>query len=156
MKNKKQLAAKILKTSPKKVVFLVEALEDIKKAITRSDLRGLIAIGKISQTKSNHLSRVRARKVQSQKRKGRQKGRGSKRGSKNSVITKKDKWMARVRIQRKFIKELKDRGLIVTADYQMLYRKVKGGYFRNKRHIKLYLTEYKLINKNEEPQELKK
>ncbi len=156
MKNKKQLAAKIMKTSPKKVVFLVEALEDIKKAITRSDLRGLIAIGKIGQAKSNHLSRVRARKIQSQKRKGRQKGRGSKKGSKNSVITKKDKWMARVRIQRKFIKELKERGLIVTADYQMLYRKVKGGYFRNKRHIKLYLTEYKLINKNEQPQELKK
>ena len=78
MKNKKSLAAKILKVSPKKIKFVADALEDIKKAITRSDIRGLIAIGKIFKSKKNEQSLARARKVKAQKKKGRQKGKGSK------------------------------------------------------------------------------
>ena len=31
--------------------------------------------------------------------------------------------------------------------YQKLYLKAKGGFFRNKRHIKLYLEEYGLLKK---------
>ena len=149
MKNKRRLAAKILKTSLKKVRFATDALEDIKKAITRSDLRGFIAVGKVSKAKTNSQSRVRARKIARQKRKGRQKGKGSRKGSKHSIVSKKEKWMAKVRAQRVLLKELKVRGLIETKDYRMLYAKSKGGFFRNKRHIKLYLTEQNLIKKKE-------
>jgi len=145
MKNKKALAARILKTSPKKVKFLTDALEDIKKAITRSDIRGLIAIKKITKSTKNQQSRVRARKISAQKRKGRQKGKGSKKGSKNSVVSRKEKWMAKVRTQRVFLKELKEKSLISNKNYRALYNKSKGGYFRNKRHIKLYMTEQHLI-----------
>ncbi|PIZ52114.1 50S ribosomal protein L19e [Candidatus Woesearchaeota archaeon CG_4_10_14_0_2_um_filter_33_13] len=150
MKSKKRLAASILKTSPKKIKFAVDALEDVKKAITRSDLRGLIAVKKIVKSKSNEQSRGRARKIASQKRKGRQKGRGSKKGTKNSVVSRKEKWMTRVRVQRDFLKELRDKKLVTSKNYQMLYNKVKGGYFRNKRHIKLYLTEYRLVEDKKE------
>ena len=149
MRSKKILAAKILKISPKKVKFLADALEDIKKAITRSDLRGLIAVKKIVKTRANEQSRSRARKIATQKSKGRQKGKGAKKGAKYSRVTKKDRWMAKVRVQRTFLKELKEKKLVTTKNYQMLYRKVKGGYFRNKRHIKLYLTEYHLIEKKD-------
>jgi large subunit ribosomal protein L19e len=145
MKSKKRLAGEILKVSPKKITFVADALEDIKKAITRSDLRGLIAIKKIVKSRKNHQSRARARKIATQKRKGRQKGQGSKKGAKHAIVTKKEKWMAKVRIQRRLLKELRDKKLISTANYRLLYRKVKGGFFRNKRHIKLYLTEYHLI-----------
>ena len=149
MRSKKKLAAKILKTSPKKVKFLAGALEEIKKAITRSDLRGLIAVKKIVKSKANEQSRSRARKIATQKSKGRQKGKGAKKGAKFSRVTKKDRWMSKVRVQRTFLKELKEKKLVSTQNYQMLYRKVKGGYFRNKRHIKLYLTEYHLIEKKD-------
>jgi large subunit ribosomal protein L19e len=145
MRSKKILAAKIMKTSPKKVKFLADALEDIKKAITRSDLRGLIAVKKIVRTRANEQSRSRARKIATQKSKGRQKGKGTKKGAKYASVGKKDRWMAKVRVQRTFLKELREKKLVSTKNYQMLYRKVKGGYFRNKRHIKLYLTEYRLI-----------
>ncbi len=145
MRSKKILAAKILKTSPKKVKFLADALEDIKKAITRSDLRGLIAVKKIIKGKSNEHSRAGARKIAAQRSKGRHKGKGTRKGAKYSLVNKKDRWMAKVRVQRTFLKELKEKKLVSTQNYQMLYRKVKGGYFRNKRHIKLYLTEYHLI-----------
>jgi len=149
MIQKKKLAAKILKTSYKKVRFAADALEDIKKAITRSDLRGLIAIKKIIKIQPNEQSRVRARKIKVQKSKGRRKGRGSKKGSKTSMLSKKAAWMLKVRAQRKFLKELKDKGLVTSTNYTSLYNKSKGGYFRNKRHIKLYLEEQNLIIKKE-------
>ena len=55
--------------------------------------------------------------------------------------------MIQVRNQREFIKELKEKELVEVGVYRNLYRKVKGGYFRSKRHIKLYLTENELFKK---------
>ena len=145
MDNKKKLAAKILNVSPKKVVFSPEALDDIQKAITRSDMRGLIAIGKISKARVNQHSRGRARKIAEQKSKGRQRGKGSRKGSKHSIVTRKEKWIDRIRAQRVLLKELRDKNLLSTSNYRLLYTKSKGGYFRNRRHIKLYITEHHLI-----------
>lgn len=145
MRNKKILAGKILKVSPKKVRFASDALEDIQKAITRSDIRGLIAVGKITTANLNEHSRAGARKVAAQKRKGRRRGKGSKKGSKHSQVTRKDKWISRIRAQRELLKELRDKELLSTQNYGMLYAKSKGGYFRNRRHIKLYLKEHHLI-----------
>jgi large subunit ribosomal protein L19e len=145
MKSKKILAAKILKTSPKKIKFVGDAMEDIKKAITRSDIRGLIFVKKIIKSTQNEHSRAGARKVATQKRKGRQKGRGSKKGKKHSIVSRKTKWMVKVRTQRKLLKELRDKGVLSRKNFSNLYAKTNGGYFRSKRHIKLYLTEHKLI-----------
>ena len=147
MINKKKLAAKILKTSHGKVRFSPDALEDINKALTRSDLRGLIAVGKIYSSGKNLHSRARARKNAAQKSKGRRKGHGSRKGGKFSIISRKEQWVDRVRTQRKFLKALKAKGLINSKNYQTVYLKVKGGFFRNKRHIKLYLNEYNLLEK---------
>ena len=97
MKNKKRLAARIMKTSLAKVRFSSGALDEIKKAITRSDLRGLIAVKKITKSGVNSQSRVRARKIAVQKSKGRRKGKGSKKGGKHSVIKRKEKWMTFIR-----------------------------------------------------------
>jgi large subunit ribosomal protein L19e len=145
MRAKKEIAAKIMKTSHKKVRFADDAIEDIKKAITRSDFRGLIAVKKIVKSGKNESSRVRARKIAAQKRKGRRRNAGSKKGSKHSIVSKKEKWVAKIRAQRDLLKELRDKELISKKDYQLLYSKSKGGYFRNKRHIKLYLKEHNMI-----------
>ncbi|MEK6809528.1 MAG: 50S ribosomal protein L19e [Nanoarchaeota archaeon] len=145
MNSKKILAAKILNVSPKKVVFSPEALDDIQKAITRSDMRGLIAVGKVSKAKTNQHSRGGARSVAGQKAKGRQRGTGSRKGSKHSIVTRKEKWMDRIRAQRELLKELHVKNLLSTANYRILYTKAKGGYFRNRRHIKLYIKEHHLI-----------
>lgn len=147
MKSKKRLAAKILKTSPGKIKFAEGALDEIKKAITRADFRGLIAVKKIVQVVANEHSRAGARKILVQKRKGRQKGQGSRKGNKNAVVSKKKRWMSRIRVQRRFLKELKAKNLLSPRDFQDIYIKSKGGFFRNKRHIKLYLTENYLIGK---------
>lgn len=149
MKAKKRLAAEILKTSAKKVTFAADALEEITKAITRSDLRGLIAIKKITVSGKNLHSRSGARKVAAQKRKGRRKGKGSKKGSKNAIVNKKEKWMSKVRAQRVLLKSLREKGLLSQKNYRLLYAKSKGGYFRNRRHIKLYATERHLLEKKQ-------
>ena len=78
-------------------------------------------------------------------RKGRQRGKGSREGRKFSIVNRKERWMARIRVQRSFLRELKEKSLISIGNYRMLYAKTKGGYFRNKRHIKLYLTEHNLF-----------
>ena len=95
MNGKRILAAKLLKTSLRKVTFAADALDDIKKAITRSNLRGLIATGKIKKAATNSQSRVRARKIAIQKKKGRQRGKGSHKGSKFSVVSRKNQWIVK-------------------------------------------------------------
>ena len=145
MKHKKILAAKVLKTSPKKVRFAADALEDVNKAITKSDIRGLIAVGKISTSRVNSHSRAGARRKAAQKRKGRQQGHGKHKGSKHSIVSRKEQWMSRIRAQRDFLKELKSKGLISPQNFALLYMKSSGGFFRNKRHIKLYLSEQHLV-----------
>ena len=145
MIHKKKLAGKILRVSYQKVRFAEGAQEDVQKAITRSDMRGLIAVGKVYVNPQNYHSRAGARKNAAQKRKGRQQGRGSKKGSKHSIVTRKDFWMTRVRLQRKFVSELREKGLLTVESYRLLRNKMKGGYFRNLRHLKLYLTEHHLV-----------
>ena len=145
MKSKKVLAAKLMRTSPKKVRFAADALDDVKKAITRSDIRGLIAVGKVSKRTTNQQSRSGARAVAQQKKKGRRRGHGSRKGSEHSVVSRKDKWMSKIRVQRTFLKELREKGLLTSQNYRSLYTKSKGGFFRSKRHIKLYITEHHLV-----------
>ena len=145
MNGKRILAAKLLKTSLRKVTFAADALDDIKKAITRSNLRGLIATGKIKKAATNSQSRVRARKIAIQKKKGRQRGKGSHKGSKFSVVSRKNQWIVKVRTQRKFIQDLKQREKVNSTDFREVYAKIKGGYFRSKRHIKLFMTERKMF-----------
>jgi large subunit ribosomal protein L19e len=151
MKAKKILAAKVLKTAPEKVVFREDALTDIKKAITRSDIRGLIAVGKISRANVSLHSRAGARRNAQQKKKGRRNGRGSKKGSGYAVVTRKEEWMARIRAQRRFLQELREKKLLSPSTYRSLYQKSKGGFFRNTRHIKLYITELHLVERDEGP-----
>ena len=150
LKSQKRLASQILKCSEKRIVFDSSRLEDIKEAITKADIRGLVSNKVITRKPIKGVSKVRARKRKEQKRKGRQKGFGSKKGKRGARLPKKKAWMAKVRIQRNFIKHLRDKKAIKKEDYQNIYLKIKGGFFRSKRHIKLYLKEQGLVKNEEE------
>ena len=52
-----------------------------------------------------------------------------------------------MRTQRGFLKELKEKKIVTGLIYRQLYRKSKGGFFRSKRHIKLYVEEHDLTKK---------
>ena len=136
------MAAQIFNCSPDRVVFNDDRLDDIKQAITKRDLKLLIGDGAISKKPGNFTSRFRARKLALQKHKGRRKGEGSKKGKLTARFKPKKTWMSQVRIQREFLKLLLLKNIITRQAYRELYLKSKGGYFRSKRHIKLYLAEH--------------
>ena len=146
-KIQKRLAAEILKCSKKKVTFDKDRLSDIKEAITKADIKSLIGNKAISKKAGNYVSRARARVQLRQKRKGRRRGQGSRKGKRTSRLSKKEKWIKTVRAQRDLLKELRNKEIISKSDYQRLYRKSKGGFFRSRRHIKMYIEEHNLAKK---------
>jgi large subunit ribosomal protein L19e len=143
----KRLAATLFKCSQSRVWFDEDRLSDIKEAITKQDLKALVQEGAIRLKPVKSISKGRARKTKTQKSKGLQKGAGSKKGGQKARLPKKQRWMSKIRIQRKFLQELRDKGFITKTIYQDLYLKSKGGFFRSKRHIKLYTEERGLITK---------
>ncbi len=143
----KRLAADILKCSPKRVKFTDERLNDIKESITKADLRGLINDGAIYKIPTRGISRYWAKERRFQQKKGRQKGFGARKGKKTARTVPKDTWMNKIRAQRGFLMELKEKGMLDTPVWRDLYMKSKGGFFRSVRHIKLYATEHGMIKK---------
>lgn len=141
----KRLAGQIMKCSPKRVKFDTERLGEIKEAITKYDIYGLIKDSAITKSPVTAVSRGRARKRQIQRRKGRSRGFGNRKGKGKARTPKKEKWMNTVRLQREFLKELKDKKMLAGPVYRDLYSKSKGGFFRSKAHLKLFIEEYKLI-----------
>jgi len=141
----KRLASQILKCSPKRIWIDPGSKDEIKEAITKIDIRSLIKKGLIKRKPVRSISRVRARKKAVQKRKGKQKGFGSRKGRKTARLPKKSEWMNRIRLQRLFLKRLRDKKIIDRGTYRELYLKSKGGFFRSKKHVKLYIDEHKLV-----------
>ena len=144
LNTQKKIAAEILGGSPSRVLLDETKLEEIKEAITKTDIRGLIKDKIIKEKPIKGTSRSKARKIKLQKRKGRKTGHGSRKGKATARKPKKETWMAKIRIQRKFIKELKDKGHIDKAQYSELRSKSKGGFFRSRRHIKIFLDKLKV------------
>ena len=145
----KRLAGQMLKCSEKRVWLDQSRLEDIKESITKADIRSLIIDNAIKEKPMKGISKFRARKTAIQKRKGRRKGTGSQKGVRTSRLPKKLEWMHKIRLQRKFLKELRDKQIVSSHIYQELYNKAKSGFFRSKRHVKQYLDENKLVSKKE-------
>jgi len=137
----KRISAATLKVGVTRVRFDPARLHDIKQAITKEDIRQLIRDGSISAIPEQGVSRVRARKHATQRRKGLRKGKGSMEGKATARNPSKSAWMTKVRAQRSFLKELKQKGIITSEGFRELYRKSKGGFFRSVRHIKLVMNE---------------
>jgi len=144
----RRLAAQILKCGQNRIRFEPDKLEDIKEAITKTDVASLIKNGLITKRRLLNTSRFWVRKRKKQKSKGRQKGFGSRKGKKTARLEPKRAWMNKIRLQRDFIKSLRNKGAVTSAIYHELYMKSKGGFFGNLRHLKLYASEKGLV-KNE-------
>ena len=143
--SQRRIAAYAMKCGEGRVWFDQSRLEEIKQAITKSDIHHLSKDHAIQKRPTASVSHGRSRKRLVQKRKGRQQGMGSRKGKKTARLSQKKNWTRRIRTQRAFLKVLRDNKLIKTETYHMLYKKAKGGFFRSKRHIKLYLEENKLV-----------
>ena len=143
----KRLAGAVLNCSAKRVAFDPSRLEDIKEAITKTDIRLLVGEGVIVGRKEKGVSRARANKIKVQKSKGLRKGHGSNKGKATAREPRKETWMKKIRAQRKFLREIRDRELLVQKTYKDLYKKSGGGFFRSINHIKLYINDHKLLER---------
>jgi len=147
LQSQKRISGQLLKCSKSKIVFDSERLDEIKEAITKADIRGLIIDKAISKKPTVGTSRVRARKKAIQKRKGKRRGVGSRKGRKTARLPQKEVWMNKIRAQRAVLKELKQKEKIENETFRDLYMKSKGGFFRSLRHMKLYINEHNLMKK---------
>lgn len=143
----KKLAGQIFKCSPRKIRMNSDRLADIKESITKADIRALIIDKAITAKPVEKSSKGRIRKHLLQKRKGRQSGRGSIKGTKTARSPRKLQWIIKIRKQRGFLQELREKKIIDSKSYRELYMKAKGGLFRSKEHLKLYINERGYINK---------
>ena len=85
-----------------------------------------------------------------QKKKGRRRGPGSRKGAKGARQGEKTEWLKKVRAQRRLIRILRDKGVIEKSVYRKVYRLIKGGMFRSKKHLLVYLKENEFLKEGAE------
>ena len=149
LSTKRRMAASILKVGKGRVWFDPEESGDIEEAVTRADIRGLINDRVIQAKAVIGTSRGRANFKKDQKAKGRRTGHGSRKGAKGARLPKKRRWISTIRPIRKMLLELREEKKIDSATHRKLYGMAKGGIFKSKAHLNMYLLEKKLIK--EEP-----
>lgn len=135
MQTQKMIASRILKCGVTRVWLDPSRMADIEEAITASDVRALISKGLVKKLPKQGLSNYRKKKLRAQKRKGRRKGHGKRKGSMGVRINRKRAWIKKIRIARSILSQLRDSGELKSSDYRSLYRRAKGGLFRNRAHV---------------------
>ena len=135
----KRLAARVLKVGKSRVWMDPKKDKDITKAITAMDIRNLVKKNVIKKLpKKIHKTREHVKK---------KKDPGRRKGSKYSRITRKEKWMHTVRPLRQMLRVLKERNQIDNRTYRNIRGLVKGGMFRSRSHLRIYLENHGLLNK---------
>jgi large subunit ribosomal protein L19e len=140
MRDKRELAARLLDVGANRIKFDPQYLEDIADAITRDNIRSLVTARTVlvKGVKGTSRGRARARHLNAKKR-GR--GHGSKKGAKGARMGKKQIWVKKVRAMRHRIKVMKNRGDISKAAFWSLYTKINGGQVRSLAHLRELVTE---------------
>lgn len=137
----KELASVILKVGVNRVYLDPTGIKKIEEAMTKDDIRGLIAERIIKKRKPVQQSTGRTKLAAGQRQKGRMRGKGKKRGTKVTRVQKKQSWMHKVRSQRAVLKELKKTNpkAVEEVGYSNIYNKIKGGFFKGKKYVKDYV-----------------
>ncbi len=140
--NQKRMASEIFSRKEGRVVGIhriwvnPDYLSEVADAVQKDDVRALIEDGIIQAKPVRGTSRARARKSAFQKSKGRRKGQGSRSGSANSRSPRKQRWMSKIRAQRRVLKDLREQGAITPSQYRHHYLKAKGGSYRSISHLR--------------------
>ena len=71
-----------------------------------------------------------------QRSKGRRKGHGSRKGHGGARTPKKESWMTKVRALRNELNSLKEGKIINSTQYRLYYRRVKGGVYNSRNHLR--------------------
>jgi large subunit ribosomal protein L19e len=137
--NQRRLAAALLKVGEGRVWMDPAMQDELADAVTRADVRGAIKAGVVRAKAIQGVSRSRAKRFAAERAKGRHSGPGSRRGTPKARVTKKERWMNRIRAQRTLLKELRGTKKIEPGTYREFYRRAKGGMFRSRAHLLINL-----------------
>ena len=141
LKTIKRLAGSILKAGESRVKFTDSV--KAKEALTRDDVRSLIDQGVIVVEQKKGIGRSKARFKQSRLHAGRRRGPGSTKGAKYAVVSRKQRWIVKVRSQRRILKQLKPS--LNEGEFRRLYKMVKGNFFKSKKHLISFAKENNLL-----------
>lgn len=144
MNTVRRIAAGILSVGENKVRFKPEANSKISEALTREDVRGLVADGSVYAIARRGVSRIRGRENMDQKRKGRRSGRGSKKGTHSARLHPKEHWIAKVRSQRRHLRALIGAKKLAEGQSRRIYMMIKGNAFKGVSALETYLKDNKL------------
>ncbi|MDR3062637.1 MAG: 50S ribosomal protein L19e [Methanobrevibacter sp.] len=145
LKTQKRLAASILKVGENRVWINPKRNEEVSRAISRENIKGLIGQNIIKAKPQQGISSFRSKKLAEQKKKGKRKGRGSVKGAKFARHPKKKAWMTTIRALRRDLKSMREAEEIDPTTYRKLYRMAKGGAFRSKSYMKTYARDHNLL-----------
>jgi len=134
----KRVASELLKCGVHRVWVddRPEVQERISEAVTRDDVRLLIVQRFIRKHQKKGISRGRAKAMAFQRSKGRRRGHGSRKGHGGARTPKKEAWMTKVRALRDELANLRNDGTIDAAQYRRYYRRVKGGVYNSRNHLR--------------------
>ena len=143
----KRIAAKVLGVGAHRVWIDPDVEEDLSLALTREDIRKLIADGVIRKKPIQGVSRARARFIKRQKRRGQRRGPGSRKGRKGARQPSKRLWIMKVRAQRRYLRALRDNQAVTAAQYRTQYAKVKGNAYRSVTHLRITIEDLGILKK---------
>jgi len=124
---KKELAAKTLKVGKGRIIFNMENLSDIKEAITRQDIKGLNQEGIITIRPVKGRKKIKRRKIR--------RGPGK---IKKKVNNRKQVYVKITRKLRKYLMELRNRGVVDRELYWDLRKKIRMRNFKSKARFIFY------------------
>jgi large subunit ribosomal protein L19e len=141
MNLQKKMAAQILKVGLNRVWLDPKHAKDLDGAITKADVRKMILKGWVkAKSEKIHKPREKSRK---------KRGHGSRKGAKYSIVNRKRRWILKVRPMRAMLQEMKAKNEIDNQTFKKLYLLVKGGMFRSRSHLRLYMEQNNLLRKGE-------
>lgn len=132
----KKMAAQLLKVGKNRVWQDPKHTKDIDVAITKADVRKMILKGWIKPLPEK-IHKPREGRT-------RRRGHGSRKGAKYSIVNRKRRWISRVRPMRRMLQEMRTEQDIDNPTFKKLYSLVKGGMFRNRSHLRLYIEQNNL------------
>lgn len=129
LEGKKELVSRVLNVGKARIVFNTERLSDIKEAITKQDVRDLVA------DKAIVIKEVSGRRTITKRKTRRRAG-----SIKKKVKKSKEEYMAITRKLRSYLAKLKEHGKISQEDFVKLRKQIRARDFRNLPHMKERIT----------------
>ncbi|MEM0340870.1 MAG: 50S ribosomal protein L19e [Acidilobaceae archaeon] len=137
----KRLAAELLGVGESRIWIdpSPDKAEEITQALTREDVAKLIEKGLIKVRPKKGNSRSRWLKRREQRQKGRRRGHGKRKGEVGARSDPEELWVKKIRKIRRYLRWLRDHGIIDRKLYRSLYRRAKGGAFKSFSDLKMHL-----------------